>query len=102
MLVCLMSFTLEPLEPKEASKEEPKEAGVTPLFSKDLADFPGYPSGSNMFRKSAYRDDPERRNTGCGCTAYPCSTLAQPRPTCESPGIADWPTRASLAGGPIS
>jgi hypothetical protein len=50
-----MSFTLEPLEPKEASKEEPKEAEVTPLFSKDLADFPGkeglmitveYPPGS--------------------------------------------------------
>jgi hypothetical protein len=36
-----MSFTLEPLEPKEASKEDPKEAEVTPLFSKDLADFPG-------------------------------------------------------------
>ena len=30
MLVCLMSVTLEP-----------KEAKVTPLFSKDLADFPG-------------------------------------------------------------
>ena len=64
MLVCLMSFTLEPLEPKEASKEEPKEAGVTPLFSKDLADFPGYPSASNMFRKSAYRDDPETKKYG--------------------------------------
>jgi quercetin dioxygenase-like cupin family protein len=55
MLVCLMSFTLEPLEPKEASKEDPKEAEVTPLFSKDLADLPGkeglmitveYPPGS--------------------------------------------------------
>jgi hypothetical protein len=55
MLVCLMSFTLEPLEPKEASKEDPKEAEVTPLVSKDLADFPGkdglmitveYPPGS--------------------------------------------------------
>ncbi len=34
MLVCLMSVTLEP-------KEAPKEAKVTPLFSKDLADFPG-------------------------------------------------------------
>ena len=34
MLVCLMSVTLEP-------KEVPKEAKVTPLFSKDLADFPG-------------------------------------------------------------
>src|SRR6266481_1882851 len=30
MLVCLMSVTLEP-----------KDAKVTPLFSKDLADFPG-------------------------------------------------------------
>ena len=30
MLVCLMSFTLEP-----------KEAKVTPLFSKDLTDIPG-------------------------------------------------------------
>jgi quercetin dioxygenase-like cupin family protein len=55
MLVCLMSFTLEPLEPKEASKEDPKEAEVTPLVLKDLADFPGkdglmitveYPPGS--------------------------------------------------------
>jgi quercetin dioxygenase-like cupin family protein len=34
MLVCLMSVTLEP-------KEAPKEAKVSPLFSKDLADFPG-------------------------------------------------------------
>jgi len=34
MLVCLMSVTLEP-------KEAPKEAKVTPRFSKDLADFPG-------------------------------------------------------------
>ena len=34
MLVCLMSFTLEP-------KEAPNEAKVTPLFSKDLADLPG-------------------------------------------------------------
>jgi quercetin dioxygenase-like cupin family protein len=30
MLVCLLSFTLEP-----------KEARVTPLLSKDLTDFPG-------------------------------------------------------------
>ena len=30
MLVCLMSVTLEP-----------KDAKVTPLFSKDLTDFPG-------------------------------------------------------------
>jgi quercetin dioxygenase-like cupin family protein len=45
MLVCLMSVTLEP-----------KEAKVTPLFSKDLTDFPGkeglmitveYPPGSS-------------------------------------------------------
>jgi quercetin dioxygenase-like cupin family protein len=45
MLVCLMSVTLEP-----------KEATVTPLFSKDLTDFPGkeglmitveYPPGSS-------------------------------------------------------
>jgi quercetin dioxygenase-like cupin family protein len=45
MLVCLMSVALEP-----------KEAKVTPLFSKDLADFPGkealmitveYPPGSS-------------------------------------------------------
>jgi quercetin dioxygenase-like cupin family protein len=45
MLVCLMSFTLEP-----------KDAKVTPLFSKDLTDFPGkeglmitveYPPGSS-------------------------------------------------------
>jgi quercetin dioxygenase-like cupin family protein len=49
MLVCLMSVTLEP-------KEAPKEAKVSPLFSKDLADFPGkqglmitveYPPGSS-------------------------------------------------------
>jgi len=48
MLVCLMSVTLQP-------KDQPKEAKVTPLFSKDLADFPGkeglmitvdYPPGS--------------------------------------------------------
>src|SRR5438477_4911601 len=52
MLVCLMSFTLEP---KGAPKEAP-EAQVTPLFSKDLADIPGkeglmitvvYPPGSS-------------------------------------------------------
>jgi quercetin dioxygenase-like cupin family protein len=45
MLVCLMSFTVEP-----------KQAQVTPLFSKDLTDFPGkeglmitveYPPGSS-------------------------------------------------------
>ena len=34
MLVCLMSVTQE-------TKEAPKDAKVTPLFSKDLADFPG-------------------------------------------------------------
>jgi quercetin dioxygenase-like cupin family protein len=48
MLVCLMSVTLQP-------KDQPNEAKVTPLFSKDLADFPGkeglmitvdYPPGS--------------------------------------------------------
>ena len=48
MLVCLMSVTLQPID-------QPKEAKVTPLFSKDLADFPGkeglmitvdYPPGS--------------------------------------------------------
>ena len=48
MLVCLMSVTLQP-------KDQPKEVKVTPLFSKDLADFPGkeglmitveYPPGS--------------------------------------------------------
>jgi quercetin dioxygenase-like cupin family protein len=47
MLVCLMAVT--------ASTEESKEAKVTPLFSKDLTDFPGkeglmitveYPPGS--------------------------------------------------------
>jgi len=49
LLVCLMSVALEP-------KEAPKEAQVTPLFSKDLADIPGkeglmiaveYPPGSS-------------------------------------------------------
>ncbi len=48
ILVCLMSVTLQP-------QDAPKEAKVTPLFSKDLADFPGkeglmitveYPPGS--------------------------------------------------------
>ena len=34
ILVCLMPVTLEP-------KEAPKEAKVTPLFSKDLPDVPG-------------------------------------------------------------
>ena len=52
MLVCLMSFTLEP---KGAPKEAP-EAQVTPIFSKDLANIPGkeglmitvvYPPGSS-------------------------------------------------------
>ncbi len=37
VLVCLMSLPIGPLHPQEA----PKEAKVTPLFSKDLADFPG-------------------------------------------------------------
>jgi len=56
MLVCLMSFTLEPKgAPKGAPKEAP-EAQVTPLFSKDLANIPGkeglmitvvYPPGSS-------------------------------------------------------
>jgi hypothetical protein len=59
MLVCLMSVTLE-------TKEAPKEATVTPLFSKDLADFPGkeglmitveYPPGSS---------DPVHRTTHMG------------------------------------
>ena len=48
MLVCLMSVTLQP-------KDQPKEAKVTQLFSKDLTDLPGkeglmlmveYPPGS--------------------------------------------------------
>src|ERR1700731_5195070 len=54
MLVCLMSVTLEP-----------KEGKVTPLMSKDLADFPGkeglmitveYPPGSSdpIHRHNAY------------------------------------------------
>jgi quercetin dioxygenase-like cupin family protein len=51
VLVCLMSLPIGPLH----SQEAPKEAKVTPLFSKDLADFPGkeglmitveYPPGS--------------------------------------------------------
>jgi quercetin dioxygenase-like cupin family protein len=51
VLVCLMSLPIGPLHPQEA----PKEAKVMPLFSKDLADFPGkeglmitveYPPGS--------------------------------------------------------
>lgn len=53
LLMCLMSVATEP---KEAPKEEPKVAKVTPLFSKDLADVPGkeglmllveYPPGSS-------------------------------------------------------
>jgi quercetin dioxygenase-like cupin family protein len=65
MLVCLMPVTLGPKEapkeaPKQATQEAPKEttkeAKVTPLFSKDLPDFPGkeglmitvvYPPGSS-------------------------------------------------------
>ena len=48
MLVCLMSVTLQP-------KDQPNEAKVTPLFSKDLPELPGkeglmitveYPPGS--------------------------------------------------------
>jgi len=51
VLVCLMSFPLGSLHPQEGTRE----AKVTPLFSKDLADFPGkeglmitveYPPGS--------------------------------------------------------
>jgi quercetin dioxygenase-like cupin family protein len=51
VLVCLMSLPIGPLHFQEA----PKEAKVTPLFSKDLADFSGkeglmitveYPPGS--------------------------------------------------------
>jgi quercetin dioxygenase-like cupin family protein len=51
VLVCLMSFPLGYSHPQES----PREAKVTPLFSKDLADFPGkeglmitveYPPGS--------------------------------------------------------
>ena len=51
LLVCLMLLPLGPLDTQEAQKE----AKVTPLFSKDLADFPGkeglmitveYPPGS--------------------------------------------------------
>ena len=51
VLVCLMSLPIGPLHFQEAQKE----AKVTPLFSKDLADFPGkeglmitveYPPGS--------------------------------------------------------
>jgi quercetin dioxygenase-like cupin family protein len=51
VLVCLMLLPLGPLDPQET----PKEAKVTPLFSKDLAEFPGkeglmitveYPPGS--------------------------------------------------------
>ena len=53
-LLCLMSITLEH-EPA-AAQEAPNEAKVTPLFSKDLSDFPGkeglmitvvYPPGSS-------------------------------------------------------
>ena len=57
MLVCLMSVTLGPKGvPKQAPKEAPAEAQVTPLFSKDLANFAGkeglmitvvYPPGSS-------------------------------------------------------
>jgi quercetin dioxygenase-like cupin family protein len=52
VLVCLMLLPLGPLDPQEA----PKEAKVTPLFSKDLPDLPGkeglmlmveYPPGSS-------------------------------------------------------
>ncbi len=51
--VCFLSVTLEP---REAPKEGPEEAKVTPLFSKDLTDLPGkeglmitveYPPGSS-------------------------------------------------------
>ena len=53
LLMCLMSVATEP---KEAPKEEPKVAKVTPVFSKDLSDVPGkeglmllveYPPGSS-------------------------------------------------------
>jgi len=37
VLVCLMCLPIGRLH----SQEAPKEAKVTPLFSKDLADFPG-------------------------------------------------------------
>jgi hypothetical protein len=54
LLVCLMSVTFRGNGLPRA--EEPKEAKVTPLFSKDLPDFPGkegvmitveYPPGSS-------------------------------------------------------
>jgi hypothetical protein len=38
MMVCLMCV---PIVSKEAPKEAPTEAKVTPLFQKDLADLPG-------------------------------------------------------------
>jgi quercetin dioxygenase-like cupin family protein len=53
LLVCLMSFAVEP---KEAPKAPPVEAKVTPVFSKDLTNLPGkeglmlfveYPPGSS-------------------------------------------------------
>jgi len=57
MLVCLMSVKLGPKgASKEPSKGAPEEAQVTPLFSKDLANFAGkeglmitvvYPPGSS-------------------------------------------------------
>jgi quercetin dioxygenase-like cupin family protein len=53
LLVCLMSVATEP---KEAPKEEPQVAKVTPIMSKDLPNLPGkeglmlfveYPPGSS-------------------------------------------------------
>ena len=53
LLVCLISFAMEP---KEAAKASPVEAKVTPVMSKDLPDIPGkeglmlfveYPPGSS-------------------------------------------------------
>ena len=56
LLVCLMSFTLEPKGASTQAPKEAPEAQVTPLFSKDLANLPGkeglmitvvYPPGSS-------------------------------------------------------
>jgi quercetin dioxygenase-like cupin family protein len=64
MLACLISGIAEP---KEAPKEgEPKEAKVTPLFSKDLTNLPGKEGLMLMVEYPAGSTDPIHRHNAHG------------------------------------
>ncbi len=62
VLVCLMSFPLGSLHPQEG----PREAKVTPLFSKDLADFPGKEGLMITVEYSPGSTDPIHRHNAHG------------------------------------